>query len=117
MAAKGGTTLQQVQTATGLSGSQAQQAQALAIADRASTIAQDAANTANANAQKLLAGIKNNAQRAEAKANALISIEQARANTEFAGSGVHIEITGINPTDAQAVASAVSWHMRTKVAR
>jgi hypothetical protein len=117
MAAKGGTTLQQVQTATGLSGAQAQQGQALAIADRASTIAQDAANTANANAQKLLASIKDNAQRAEAKANALISIEQARANTEFAGSGVHIEITGINPTDAQAVASAVSWHMRTKVAR
>ena len=49
--------------------------------------------------------------------SALISVEQAKANTEFAGSGVHIEITGINPTDATAVGQAVSWHLRTKVAR
>jgi hypothetical protein len=114
--ANAGTTLQQAVAATGLTGAQANQARALAIADRAQTTAQNASNLANANAQKQLVAIQNSAKVAEAKANALLSIEQARANTEFAGSGVHIEITGINPTDAQAVASAVSWHMRTKVA-
>jgi hypothetical protein len=76
-----------------------------------------AAKQAEAQAGMILARAQGNAKVAEAQQQALIAIEQAKANTEFAGSGVHIEITGINPTDAAAVASAISWHMRTKVAK
>ncbi len=111
-----GTKLQTIVAATGLTGAQAQQAMLLARADRAEAIAQKASDIANANAQQTLATIKSRASIAEAAQQKLITITQAKANTEFAGSGVHIEITGVNPTDAQAVASAVSWRMRTKVA-
>jgi dsDNA-binding SOS-regulon protein len=112
---QGGTSLQAAQAESGLKLAQSQEAKAEAIAAKAYAQAQDKANKDNANAQKLLTTIQNAAKVNEAKQNALIAIEQARANTEFAGSGVHIEITGINPTDANAVASATSWAMRTKV--
>jgi hypothetical protein len=115
--AAGGSTIQQAAAASGLKVGQAYQALLLDRANRGLTIAQDAANRANANAAKSLSAIQNAAKVAEAKQNALIAVEQARANTEFAGSGVHIEITGIQPTDAAAVASSVSWAMRTKVPR
>jgi hypothetical protein len=115
--AAGGSTIQQAVAASGLKVGQAYQALLLDRANRGLTIAQDAANRANANAAKSLSAIQNAAKVAEAKQNALIAVEQARANTEFAGSGVHIEITGIQPTDAAAVASSVSWAMRTKVPR
>ena len=115
--AAGGSTIQQAAAASGLKVGQAYQALLLDRANRGLTIAQDAANRANANAAKNLSAIQNAAKVAEAKQNALIAVELARANTEFAGSGVHIEITGIQPTDAAAVASSVSWAMRTKVPR
>jgi hypothetical protein len=115
MAQVGSTSLGQLKAQTGLTGAQANQALLLDKADRAYQQAQDNANKNNELAQRRLAAIQNAAKVAEAKQNALISIEQAKANTEFAGSGVHIEITGVNPTDANAVASATSWAMRTKV--
>ena len=115
MAQAGGTSLQQTLSGTKLTTSQMQQAKLVAKADRAYDQAQNIANKHNALAQSTLTAIQNAGKIAEAKQNALIAIEQAKANTEFAGSGVHIEITGISPTDAAAVGAAVSWQMRTKV--
>ena len=112
-----GTTVQQVVAQSGLKGAQAQQALLLANANQNLTNIQDKQNQQLAVANAQLATTKATAQTQEAKLSALISVEQAKANTEFAGSGVHIEITGINPTDATAVGQAVSWHLRTKVAR
>lgn len=113
-AAQGGT-LQQFETSTGLKGQQAQQAYQEALAGRQLQAAQDASAQQVAALNRILGAIQNQAKVAEARMQELIAIEQAKASTEFAGSGVHIEITGINPTDAAAVASAVSWRMRTKV--
>ena len=115
LAQKSGTTLKQVQSATGLTGKQLTAATAEYIADRAYAQAQAKAAKDNANAQAQLVATQNAAKIAEGKQERLIAIEQAKANTEFAGSGVHIEITGINPTDAAAVGAAVSWNLRTKV--
>jgi hypothetical protein len=111
----GGTSLAQTLAGTHLTGAQAHQASLVAKADRAYDQAQNIANKHNATAQATLSAIQNSGKTAEAKQNALISIEQQKANTEFAGSGVHIEITGINPTDSTAIAAKVGWTMRTKV--
>ena len=111
----GGTSLQQAAAQSGLKVAQAQESKAEAIAAKAYTQQQDIANRHNALAQQTLTAIQNQGKIAEQKATDLVSIEQAKANTQFAGSGVHIEITGINPTDSNAVASATSWAMRTKV--
>jgi len=94
---------------------QAQESKAEAIAAKAYTQQQDIANRHNALAQQTLTAIQNQGKIAEQKATNLVNIEQAKANTQFAGSGVHIEITGVNPTDSNAIASATSWAMRTKV--
>jgi hypothetical protein len=111
----GGTTTASALAQTGLKESQAKQALALALAQRHLEATTEAAAKANANAQKAIAATQNAGKIVEAKLAGKLQVEQAKASTEFAGSGVHIEITGIQPTDANAVASAVSWNMRTKV--
>jgi hypothetical protein len=115
IAQKSGSTLAQAEAGTKLGTKQYTAVKAEYLADRAYAQAQAIANKHNATAQAQLAAIKAGAAAAEGKQNRLIAIEQAKANTEFAGSGVHIEITGVNPTDATAIGAAVSWNLRTKV--
>ncbi len=94
---------------------QGQSGAAYTMAESVYKEAQSHASLVEAQASRTLAEAQGNAKIGEAKQQELIAIEQAKANTEFAGSGVHIQITGINPTDAAAVANAVSWNMRTKI--
>jgi Phage tail lysozyme/Phage-related minor tail protein len=84
--------------------------------------AQSALSNATASAQVQLAAanaalttVQDQANVAEANQQAIVAKEQAMANTQYAGSGVNIYVTGINPTDAAAVASEIGWVARTAI--
>lgn len=84
--------------------------------------ANQAVATAEANAQKItglaereLQGIKSRAEVEEAKQEAIIDKTKAEASTQYAGTGTTINIEGVNPTDAQEIASKVNWAMLTRV--
>jgi hypothetical protein len=134
--------VQSAQTAVdqGKAGSQAalQAAQGTAAAQEAAaqqalTQAQDAANAAEAQAQSALANAngqasvvvaqaqqalgqaQDQAQVAEAQSQAQIAIEKEMAQTQFAGTGLTVNIYGDIPiTDAAAVSSELSWVGRTQ---
>lgn len=101
---------------------QAAVAAAQANANRAEQEAQNALANAQGNAgvvlaqaEQALVQAQDQANIAEAKQQALVEETKERATTQYAGSGLSINITGINPTDAAAIASEVGWELRTQV--
>ena len=116
--------------------SAAQTAQALDAANHTATLAAEtsAAQQMNANAQAALVALQDQAALAEAEGSqtlsalqgqALIQEEQLKSQialtqameaTQFAGSGIVVNINGINPTDSAAVSDALGWVLRTQVA-
>jgi hypothetical protein len=84
-------------------------------ANQALTYAEGNAKVVVATAEQALAGIENTAKVAEAGLEGEVEITRAEAQTQYAGSGLVVNITGINPTDAAAVASEVGWNLRTQL--
>jgi type IV secretory pathway TrbL component len=70
------------------------------------------ANLAIANAQQTLTVDQGNAGIAEATATGLASTTAAQAQTQFAGSGMVINMYGLNPSDAAANAAELGWVLR-----
>jgi hypothetical protein len=73
------------------------------------------ANESIANAQEFLQGIQNMAAQQEAILQSEISVTQAEAQTQFAGTGTTVNIYGIPTGDATAIAGAVDWVARTQI--
>lgn len=72
-------------------------------------------NSAIATAQANLSTIEGTASVQEAGVSSKITTTEAEASTQFAGSGLVVNITGIPTTDADAIASAIGWTMRTAI--
>lgn len=68
-----------------------------------------------AQASRTLADAQNAAKLAETKAQALIAIEEARAQTQYAGSGLVVNQYGLDMNNAQANAAEIAWLSKTKV--
>jgi hypothetical protein len=68
-----------------------------------------------AQAQQMLTEVQDNAKLSEAERKAEIEKIKAEASTQYAGSGLVVNIEGIAPTDAAAVASEIGWAWRTKL--
>jgi len=109
----GDAAIQAAQNQVDAAATQSQLAQAAAAAALKS--AQSKAALSEAQAQATLSQVQNQAKLAEAQEQAQIAIEQAKAAHLYSGSGFVVNITGINPTDANAVASAVGWQARHKI--
>jgi TP901 family phage tail tape measure protein len=105
--------VQQAQAA--LAAAQAHASQAEQEAQNALASAQGNASVVLAQAEQTLAAAQSQADRAEAEQQALIARTEEEANMQYAGSGLTVNIEGINPTDAAAVASEVGWILRTQV--
>jgi hypothetical protein len=73
------------------------------------------ANLAIANASQTLTVDQGNAGIAEATATGLASTTAAQAQTQFAGSGMVINVYGENLIDPVAVGQSVGWQIRTLV--
>jgi hypothetical protein len=84
-------------------------------AENALASAQGNASVVLAQAAATLAEVQGHAQLTEAEEKALIEKTKAEAATQYAGSGLVVNIEGINPTDAAAVASEVGWVLRTAI--
>jgi TP901 family phage tail tape measure protein len=105
-----------IQAATAaLEGAKGEAAIAIAEANRAVAAAEAAGAKTLGAAEEGLQKVKGEAERGEATAEAEIDKTKAEASTQFAGSGTVINIEGVNPTDAQAIASEVNWAMLTRV--
>jgi hypothetical protein len=93
----------------------AQNAAQIAITSASQTLATvtGEANAAIANAQGTLTGAQNAGALAEAPLQSGVSVTQARASTQFAGSGAVINIYGVPTEDAGAIGNAASWALRT----
>jgi len=105
--------LQQAQNA--LSTAEANAAKAEQEASNAVANAKGHAEIVLAEANKILVEAQDKANIAEAEQQALIEKTKAEANTQYAGSGLTVNIEGVNPTDAAAIASEVGWVMRTQI--
>ena len=70
-------------------------------------------NVALAGASQNLQAIQDTAAQQEATLQGKQTVTQAEAQTQFAGSGITVNITGINPQDSAAIANAVGWELRT----
>ena len=128
-----GSTLQQNQAAAALKSAQAQAAQTEAQANAQLSNAQNQANMVNAQlnavlsgaqgnaavitaqAQQAVAVMQNQANVAEANQQSIIKILQAEASTQFAGSGLNVNIVGLPMNDAAAIGSEVSWVARNQL--
>jgi hypothetical protein len=62
-----------------------------------------------AEAAATLAGVEGQAHTAEAQQQALVEKIREESNVQYAGSGMTVNIVGLNPTDGAATASEVSW--------
>ena len=68
-----------------------------------------------AQASQGLTSIQSTAAQQEAALQGKISVTQAAAQTQYAGEGLVVNITGVPTTDAGAIASEVGWALRTVV--
>ncbi|HEY1690059.1 MAG TPA: phage tail tip lysozyme [Solirubrobacteraceae bacterium] len=84
-------------------------------AQNALSTAQGNASVVLASAEQTLAEAKNKAALNEAEQKALVEKTREEAQTQFAGSGAVINITGVPLTDSAAIASEVGWALRTQV--
>ncbi len=105
--------VQQAQNA--LSVAEANAAKAEQEAQNALGAAKGQAEVVLAQANKILAEAQDRANIAEAEQQAVIEKIKAEASTQYAGSGLTVNIEGVNPTDAAVIASEVGWVMRTQV--
>jgi len=94
-----------------------QDAASQAIANANSNLAQvtGKANEAIAQAQQGLQGVTDQANQTLASDQASIDVMRETASTQYAGSGLEVNIYGLPTTDAQAIASELSWVLRTHV--
>ncbi len=88
---------------------------AAAEAQGALAKAQGEASVAIASAQQTLQGIQDTAAQTEATLQGQVNITKAEASTQYAGSGLVVNMYGINPADAAANASELGWVLRTQV--
>jgi len=94
---------------------QAQAAQAEAAAQNTLATAQGQASVATAQAQQSLQAIQDTAAQQEAIIQGEIAVTQAEAQTQYAGSGLVVNLYGLNPSDAQANATELGWLLRTQL--
>lgn len=111
-----GTQMQQQQAAANLKRVEADAAKAEAEAKRQLQNTKDSVAQAAAAAQANLTTAQQNAKYAEAKQQELITIEEAKAGAQFAGSGMTINVyANAGGSAAAAVAEEVAWTARTKI--
>ena len=72
-------------------------------------------NDAIAIAGQLLQGVQDTAAQDEATAQSFIDITKEESATQFAGSGLTVNITGLPLTDSAAIASEFGWILRTQI--
>lgn len=113
--AQGTASLAEAQAQQALTSAQNAANQAEAQASSALANANGQAGVVIAQAQSALAQANDQAQVAEAQNAATVAIIKEQAQTQYAGSGLVINIEGVAPTDAAAVASAVGWTLRTQI--
>ena len=105
--------VQQAQAA--LSEAQSHAAQAEQEAQSALASAQGNAQVVLAQAEQALTQAQDQANVSEAEQQAIIEKTKAEAATQYAGSGLVVNITGINPSDSAAIASEMGWILRTQI--
>jgi hypothetical protein len=88
---------------------QAQGAQAVADAQQALAAAEGSAHIAIANAEQGLGAIEGTAHVAEAGLEGKLAIERERSQTQYAGSGLTVQMYGMDYGNAEANANALTW--------
>jgi hypothetical protein len=107
--------LLQQQASGALSEAQGKAAIAIALAQLQLANATGQANAAVAAAQQYLQITQETAAQQEAQLGANVSLAQAMARTEFAGTGTVVNIYGIPATNAAAIGGALDWVARTQL--
>jgi hypothetical protein len=72
-------------------------------------------NNAIAQSQGSLQGIENTAAQAEATSSGGVSVAQAQASTEFAGSGLVVNFYGADLSNPTAIQSNLDWFVRNQL--
>jgi hypothetical protein len=94
---------------------QAQQTAGLAIATAGQLLTQitNSANVAIAAAQGNLTTIQGQAGVAEAQATGTVAVTRAQAATQFGGSGLVVNLYGVDMNNATNITSALDWYARS----
>ena len=86
-----------------------------AAAQKAIALAEGESKVALANAQQNLQTIESTAAKEEARLEKAAAVEKEKAQTQYAGSGLTIQMYGMNPEDAAANASELGWILRSQL--